>query len=91
MSKKPIKIIDVKFRGIDDWHRPVFKTVDSVIHYGSTDKLFDHWTPISEINDWFREHPDQLQYFGTKFNCEPEGGMPSHYKLNIIDDDLGNN
>ena len=24
---------------------------------------------------------------GTSFNCEPHGGLPLHYKLNIIDNE----
>lgn len=78
-------IIDIKFRGIDDFNRPVFKDVKSNQHFGSVDKLFSTDTPINEINDYFKENIYQLDLFGNKFNCEPMGGF-SHekYLLNII-------
>jgi len=83
-SNKPDKHINIKFRGIDDWNRPVFKDVDSCIHYGSTNTLFTNETP-EEINIYIRSNIKELEYFGGSFNCEPHGGIPSNYKLNIID------
>ena len=78
-------IIDIKFRGIDDFNRPVFKDVKSNQHFGSVDKLFSVDTPVNEIVDYFKENIYQLDLFGNKFNCEPMGGF-SHekYLLNII-------
>ena len=32
----------VKFEGIDDFNRPVFKSVNNRNRYGSTDELFSH-------------------------------------------------
>ena len=30
---------DIKFRGVDDFNRPVFKVVDKAIYFGSTNIL----------------------------------------------------
>lgn len=78
-------IIDIKFRGIDDFNRPVFKDVKSNQHFGSVDKLFSVDTPVNEIVDYFKENIYQLDFFGYKFNCEPIGGFNyEKYLLNII-------
>jgi len=89
MSKKT-KTITVEFEGVDFWSRPVYKDVNTIVRYGSVNTLFPD-TKIApngtkeEINAFFRENIEDLVYFGSSFDCEPNGGMPSHYKLNIID------
>ena len=72
-------IVKIKFRGIDDWNRPVFKVAGekySSLHFGSTNKLFNHDDSPGIINDYFKDHIEELEYFGDHFNCEPHGGMP---------------
>lgn len=65
--------IRLHFIGIDDWNRAVFKS-DLGYYYGSTDKLFeydaDEKTVLSQLI------VDDICYFGTEFNCEPNGGVP---------------
>jgi hypothetical protein len=83
-------IVPIKFRGIDDWNRPVYKHAEANIYFGITNILFPdkNLAPnntTEEINEYFRNNIDQLEYFGMKFNCEPHGGLPEQYKLNIID------
>lgn len=82
---EPRKIIDIKFRGIDDFNRPVYKDIKSNTYFGSTEKLFYLSTPTKEINDYFSENMDKLEFFGLKFNCEPIGDF-NHEKfvLNIL-------
>ena len=82
---EPRKIIDVKFRGIDYFNRPVYKHIKSNTYFGSTNKLFSNDTPTKEINDYFSKDMRQLELFGYKFNCEPIGGF-NHEKfvLNIL-------
>ena len=77
-------IINIKFKGVDDWNRPVFKDVDRSVYFGSTNKLFD-WSDSEEvIVNYFKDNPNVLEYFGSSFNCEPNGGILKHSKLNII-------
>lgn len=84
------KVIKIQFVGIDWWSRPVYKDIDSSAHYGSVNVLFPNKaiapnsTP-EEINRFFVKNPGQLEYFGHEFDCEPMGGLPSHYKLEIVE------
>lgn len=84
------KTFDIKFKGIDDWNRPVWKVVDKQIYFGSTmillpDKgLFPKGT-TEEVNNYFRENQNKIELFGSSFNCEPHGGNSPKWKFNIID------
>lgn len=77
---------DLKFRGIDDWYRPVFKDVDSSIHFGDVHKLWT-WEEAKDgkIQEYYRLHPEALEYFVTSFNCEPTGGRQEFFKFKILD------
>lgn len=80
-----MKTVNIKFKGVDDWNRPVFKDVDSRCFYGNTTKLFGWADPTSKIIDYFKNHIDELEYFGNSFGCEPNGGISKNITLNIID------
>lgn len=75
---------DLKFRGIDDWNRPVFKDVDSSIYFGCTEKLFDWNADEKEVIEYFKENP-HLEYFGSSFNCEPNGGVQDFFKFSFVE------
>lgn len=74
--------IELKYEGIDDWNRPVFKDVNSNNRFGDVNNLFSY----SEVEE---EHPrwldfkhaieddanSYLEYFGKSFGCEPYGGL----------------
>jgi hypothetical protein len=80
-------IVKIKFRGIDDFNRPVYKVYGdkySSLHFGSVTKLFPWDTMPVVIDKYFNEHIDELEYFGTHFNCEPEGGTFKGLELQII-------
>lgn len=76
---------DIKFKGIDDWNRPVFKDVDSNLYFGDVNKLFDWSTPKEEVIKWYKEDNGGLEYFGQSFDCEPYGGRSEDWKFNIIE------
>jgi hypothetical protein len=89
LDKQSQDVIEVriKFRGIDVWSRPVFKT-DKGLYVGSVNTLFPNKkiapnNTTEEIVDYFREHLSELEYFGTSFNCEPHGGISSKVKFVI--------
>ena len=63
----------VKFEGIDDFNRPVFKSVNNRNRYGSTDELFSHDAKEKYVLRCMGEIKT-LSFFGTRFNCEPTGG-----------------
>ena len=79
----------IKFRGVDDFNRPVFKVVDSAIYLGSTTtilpdlKKFPNGTK-EEINEYFRNNQHEIEFFGNKFNCEPHGGNSEKWQFEII-------
>ena len=78
------EIVKLKFRGIDDWNRPVFKDTETKSHYGSADKLFSYEATEKEVIDYFKENLSDLEYFGTYFGCEPNGGLPEGITFEIV-------
>ncbi len=83
MSEK--KIIKIKFVGVDNWNRPVFRNIESKSHYGSVSTLFPWESKEEEVVKYFKENIDELEYFGNHFGCEPMGGLDSRLKLEIVD------
>ena len=80
-------IVNIKFRGIDDWNRPVFKDITRSIYFGDVNKLWVYdelGEDNSLVNAYYKEHTEALEYFGDSFNCEPHGGLPPNIKLNVI-------
>ena len=81
---------DIKFIGVDDFNRPVFKVVDKAIYFGCTNILvpdkdrFPKGTK-EEINEYFRQNQHEIELFGDHFNCEPNGGNSPKWSFNIID------
>lgn len=65
--------MQVQFYGIDDWFRPVFKVVDKKLFVGSVNHLFNPIATEKEIFNYFKDNLNELVYFGTIFNCEPDG------------------
>ena len=64
-------ILKLKFYGIDNFNRPIFKNIEKKKFYGSTDKLFNHNADATEVLKIVDEK--DLTYFGERFNCEPLG------------------
>jgi hypothetical protein len=72
----------IKFKGIDSWSRPVFKTVDKPEYFGSVTTLFDYNATEEDVLK--RIHVSELEYFGDHFGCEPHGGINPNVKLEIV-------
>jgi hypothetical protein len=77
------EVKNIKFKGIDDFNRPVFKIVDEDIYVGSVYTLFDWSVKPDDVIAHFKSNTSELEYFGNKFNCEPTGGKLS-CMFNII-------
>jgi len=77
--------MDIKFEGIDDWNRPVFKATNHNCRFGSTCTLFNWDEPEEKVVEYFKNHINELEYFGCSFNCEPHGGNLKDTILNIIE------
>lgn len=76
-------VINIKFEGIDDWHRAVFKDVNSRDRYG--DVTCSKTGRPDVVIPYYKEHLDLLEYFGHSFGCEPNGGLDNSIILNIIE------
>jgi hypothetical protein len=78
-------ILQIKFKGIDSWNRPVFKAIEKTIYFGSVTTLFDYSDDSNKIIDYFKNNINELEYFGNKFDCEPNGGMFKGLELKIVE------
>jgi len=78
-------IVNIKFVGVDDWNRPIFKSTTSKDYYGSVAKLFDFDSDPQCVIAYFKDHMDELEFFGTSFGCEPMGGLSANIELNIVE------
>ena len=80
-------IINIQFKGIDYWNRPIFKDVIRNQYYGDVNKL---WTAQEAgedykiLIDYYKDNIGGLEFFGYEFDCEPLGGLDDRIKLNII-------
>ena len=77
--------IEIKFRGIDTWNRPVFKDINSKSHYGSTCRLFSFEADEESVLSYFRYNLAELEYFGEHFGCEPHGGLNADIKFILVE------
>lgn len=75
---------DLKFKGIDDFGRAVFKDIESTLYFGSVSSVYNINTPEEFIINYFKENTNELEYFGDRFNCEPHGGKQDFFKFKII-------
>lgn len=80
------KILNIKFKGIDDWNRPVYKVIDMNVYIGDVNKLFNWNTSKEEVDAYFKNDSDGLVIFGSTFNKhDPLGtNLKKEIKLNIL-------
>ena len=74
LKKTDMKDLRLKFKGIDDWNRPVFMD-DNGRYFGDTDHLFDYTASKDDVLNFYRNMPlnNCICYFGQQFGCEPMG------------------
>lgn len=65
----------VKFVGIDDWNRPIFKVLEKNYYLSDVHNLFDYGTTEEEIIEFYKDKElnRHLTYHGSKFDSEPMG------------------
>lgn len=70
-------MIKVTFYGIDSMNRPIFveQKGKKKYFYGDTDNLFSSTATEAEVLSSVK--PSDLVYFGSRFDCEPMGTLPS--------------
>lgn len=74
-----MKIIKIKFVGIDSWNRPIYKDVNSRTYFGATNALFGY-DEENLAQQYINEHIEELTYFGHYFDCEPMGIPITNFK-----------
>jgi hypothetical protein len=79
-DRKPEEKVKLKFMGIDNYNRPVWKDPKKRAYYGSVNRLFSYEAAEEEVLkevDTF-----ELCYFGNHFGCEPMGTeLPNKYYI----------
>lgn len=70
---------DIKFIGVDNWSRPIFRNIKAKEYFGSVDKLFSYDATEKEVLEKITEK--DLLYFGSFFGCEPLGTKPGEIKI----------
>ncbi len=75
-------IVNIKFEGIDTFSRPIFKEVNGSARFGDSDCT--KTGKPEEVIAFYRNNIQKLQYFGRKFDCEPNGGLDSNIQLKIV-------
>jgi hypothetical protein len=76
--------IEIKFKGIDDWNRAVYKVVDKKVYVGSVDKLFDWGVNKEDVDAYFKKHLDELVIFGSTFNKDDPDGSTIKKDIKIV-------
>lgn len=79
-DRKPAEKHQLKFVGIDNWNRPVWKAPDKKEYYGDVCNLFSYEATEEEVREKVTIY--DLCYFGDHFGCEPMGtDVPDKYYL----------
>ena len=73
----------LKYEGIDDWNRPVFKDHNNN-RFGNTDLLFDWKATFEDVDLIISEK--HIVYFGDTFGCEPMGTLINPDKIKLVKD-----
>jgi hypothetical protein len=81
--------VNIKFKGVDWWGRPVYKVEDKEVYIGSTDTIFPDKEIApngteEEINNYFRNNLDELVIFGTTFNEDDPLGTKIKNTIQLI-------
>ena len=72
-------MLKIKYEGIDDWNRPVFKDINSENRFGSVEILFPYWETEKSVLEKISEK--HLCYFGKCFDGDPMGGIVKGIKI----------
>jgi hypothetical protein len=72
---------ELKFEGIDDWNRAIFKDQNNN-RFGNTSKLLSWKSTYEQVRKMISEN--DIEYFGSTFGCEPEGGKINPDKIVLV-------
>ena len=75
--------VQIKFKTIDYWSRPVYQWLGTEVLIGDVNKLWDGNTPIKKINDYYKDNLEALCIFGTNIDDDPLGS-PIKKSVNLV-------
>ena len=85
IDKGDPRLYNIKFRGIDDWNRPVYRILGTNTYIGDTDNLFN-WEDSKEVVDTFYKKDDNIKclcVFGARFNVGDPLGSTIHEDITL--------
>ena len=71
----------LKFEGVDDWNRPIFKDHNNN-RFGDIDNLFNWGDTFEIVTSKISEK--HICYFGDRFGCEPMGTPINPDKIKLV-------
>lgn len=76
----------IKFVGVDDWNRPVFKVLEKGYYISDLENLFALDVSDADIKVFYsgKKLSDVLTYHGNSFDSEPEGSKLKELNFVII-------
>jgi hypothetical protein len=88
ITKGDPNLYNIKFKGIDDWNRPVYKVLGLNVYIGDVNNLFNWDTPKETVDDFYKKDDNIkcLCIFGSTFNKhDPLGtNLKKDIILNIV-------
>lgn len=82
------ELLKIKFVTIDDWNRPIFKSLDKSKRYYLSDvnNLFNYGTSEEQIKEFYKDLKPLREYItlhGICIDVDPHGGH-LEYDLEIV-------
>lgn len=80
--------LKIKFVGIDDWNRPIFKPENKKKKYYLSDvnNLFDYGTTDEQVKEFYKDKVplnSYITYHGRSIDDDPNGGK-LQFELEIV-------
>ena len=78
--------LKIKFVGIDDWNRPIFKGQGKKYYLSDVNNLFDYDATDEQVKEFYKDKDnlrELLTFHGYSVDSEPNGGMLK-YDLKLV-------
>ena len=69
--------LKIKFVGIDDWNRPIFKGEGKKYYLSDVNNLFDYDATDEQVKEFYKDKVplnSYITYHGRSIDDEPNGG-----------------
>ena len=78
--------LKIKFVGIDDWNRPIFKGQGKKYYLSDVNNLFDYGATEEQVKEFYKDKDnlrELLTFHGYSVDSEHNGGMLK-YDLKLV-------